>query len=112
LLVKKLKHVNDYLQNTSICRSKVLLDYFGEKQSEDCNICDICISKKADSKSFRKDIRIRLLKSVEKNPIDISTFIASYSKIKEQVILEEINNLISEKLLLKNGKTLKLNEYK
>ena len=110
LLKQKLKHINDYLQNTSICRSKVLLDYFGEKQSEDCNICDICISKKADSKSFRKDIRTKLLQSVQKNPIDISTFIARYSKIKEQVILDEINNLISEELLLKTGKILKSNE--
>ena len=110
LLKQKLKHINDYLLNTSICRSKVLLDYFGEKQSEDCNICDICISKKADSKSFRKDIRTKLLQSVQKNPIDISTFIARYSKIKEQVILDEINNLISEELLLKTGKILKSNE--
>ena len=110
LLKQKLKHVNEYLQNTSICRSKVLLNYFGEKQSEDCNICDICISKKADSKSFRKDIRTKLLQSVQKNPIDISTFIARYSKIKEQVILDEINNLISEELLLKTGKILKSNE--
>lgn len=110
LLKKKLIHINDYLQNTSICRSKVLLDYFGEKQSTDCNICDICISKNADSKSFRKDIRNKLLQSVQKNPIDISTFIARYSKIKEQVILDEINNLISEELLLKTGKILKSNE--
>ena len=110
LLKQKLKHINDYLLNTSICRSKVLLDYFGEKQSEDCNICDICISKKSDSKSFRKDIRTKLLQSVQKNPIDISTFIARYSKIKEQVILDEINNLISEELLLKTGKILKSNE--
>ena len=110
LLKKKLKHVNDYLLNTSICRSKVLLDYFGEQQTEDCNICDICISKKADSKQFRKKIRTKLLENVQKNPIDISTFIARYSKIKEQVILDEINNLISEELLLKNGKILKPNE--
>ena len=110
LLKQRIKHINEYIQNTRICRSKVLLDYFGEKQSEDCNICDICISKKADSKSFRKDIRNKLLQSVQKNPIDISTFIARYSKIKEQVILDEINNLISEELLLKTGKILKLNE--
>ena len=110
LLKNKLKHINEYIQNTSICRSKVLLDYFGEKHSEDCNICDICISKKADSKSFRKDIRTKLLQTVQKNPVDISTFIDRYSKIKKQVILDEINNLISEELLLQTGKILKSNE--
>lgn len=110
LLIQKLKYINDYLLNTNICRSVFLLDYFGEKQTEDCNICDICISKKANSKSFRKDIRTKLLEYVQKNPIDISSFTARYSKIKEQVILDEINNLVSEELLLKTGKILKLNE--
>ena len=63
-----------------------------------------------DSKSFRKDIRTKLLQSVQKNPIDISTFIGRYSKIKEQVILDEMNNLVLEELLIKTGKILKPNE--
>lgn len=35
-----------YTENKSICRSKYLLQYFDEKQTKDCGICDICLNKK------------------------------------------------------------------
>jgi ATP-dependent DNA helicase RecQ len=88
----------------------MLLDYFGEQQTEDCGICDLCISNNTGTNEFRKTIREELLNSLKKNPIDISTFVAGYSKIKEHVILEEINGLLLEETLIKEGKTLKLNE--
>jgi len=110
LLVNKLQSMNDYLSNTSYCRSRILLNYFGEQQTEDCGICDLCISKNTDTNEFRKTIREELLNRLKENPIDISTFIAGYSKIKEPVILEEINELLSEETLIKEGKTLKINE--
>ena len=110
LLVNKLQSMNDYLSNTSYCRSRILLNYFGEQKTEDCGICDLCISKNTDTNEFRKTIREELLNRLKENPIDISTFIAGYSKIKEPVILEEINELLSEETLIKEGKTLKINE--
>jgi len=110
LLVNKLQSMNDYLSNTRYCRSRILLDYFGEQQTEDCGICDLCISKNTDTNEFRKTIREELLNRLKENPVDISTFIAGYSKIKEPVILEEINELLSEETLIKEGKTLKINE--
>ena len=66
--------------------------------------------KKQTQKVLEKTLEPNFYKVYKKNPIDISTFIARYSKIKEQVILDEINNLISEELLLKTGKILKSNE--
>ncbi len=35
-----------YATNTSVCRSRVLLQYFGENSSDDCGQCDICINRK------------------------------------------------------------------
>ena len=33
-----------YASNTSECRSKILLEYFGEKRPPRCGICDVCMS--------------------------------------------------------------------
>ncbi len=110
VLEKKLQNMAEYLVNKTHCRSSVLLNYFGEEQSEDCGICDLCIEKNSDTETFRKSIRKELLKNVKENPMDISIFIAKYSKIKEAIIFEEINQLLSEELIFKQGKTLTINE--
>jgi len=109
LLLNKLESMAEYLFNKKYCRSIMLLDYFGEKESEDCGICDLCIEKKSNTESFRKTIREELLKNVKENPIDISNFISKYSKIKELIIFEEINDLLSEELISKQGQILKIN---
>ena len=36
----------NYFTTTYICRSKMLLDYFGESNSQNCGKCDVCQSKK------------------------------------------------------------------
>ena len=42
----KLNAISEYVTNKSKCRSSILLNFFGEKTSESCGVCDICIIKK------------------------------------------------------------------
>ncbi len=38
-----------YVSTDNQCRSRQLLRYFGEKSSEDCGQCDVCLARKKDS---------------------------------------------------------------
>lgn len=42
---EKLNAVLKFVSNTEVCRNRFLLPYFGEPDSEDCGICDICLTK-------------------------------------------------------------------
>lgn len=42
----KLAYMNQYLTNKQECRSKFMVNYFGEKDADDCGYCDICLEKK------------------------------------------------------------------
>ncbi|MBP1677747.1 MAG: ATP-dependent helicase RecQ [Bacteroidetes bacterium] len=44
--VDRIKSVLDYAQEENICRSRILLAYFGEKDSAPCGKCDICLKNK------------------------------------------------------------------
>lgn len=43
--VKRIQSMLQYAQSTTICRSRLLLAYFGEKKSDPCGHCDVCLSK-------------------------------------------------------------------
>lgn len=47
----RLKAVINYATSDSKCRSRLLLEYFGEKDSEECRRCDVCVAKRAQGKS-------------------------------------------------------------
>ncbi|MCF6365796.1 MAG: DNA helicase RecQ [Bacteroidales bacterium] len=47
---------------TSVCRPKILLNYFGEKLEEDCNNCDNCLNPK--TKFEGKEYMVKALKAI------------------------------------------------
>ena len=36
-----------YMRNDKVCRSRQLVHYFGEEESTDCGICDVCAGRKS-----------------------------------------------------------------
>ena len=46
---KKLNSISSYILNKSLCRSSMLLEYFGEITDKDCGVCDVCVIKKRNS---------------------------------------------------------------
>lgn len=41
----RMKRVIDYINEDRICRSRMLISYFGEKDASDCGCCDVCLAK-------------------------------------------------------------------
>jgi len=42
---KQFDAIIDYITTTDRCKSRIILDYFDEKESTDCGICSYCITK-------------------------------------------------------------------
>lgn len=58
LKVSQLQSVIGYVKDKNTCKSRLLLDYFGEKNTSDCGICSYCMAKdkKPDTLSMTKQI--------------------------------------------------------
>ena len=110
LLASKLTRMNDYLTNKEVCRSIVLLDYFDEKDTKDCGICDVCITKQSNSTDFRIAFKEGLVKRLKDKSILLTTLLKEHSKLEEEVIIEELKKLLQENIICKEDGKIKLNE--
>ncbi|MGM8361204.1 RecQ family ATP-dependent DNA helicase [Flavobacterium sp. ARAG 55.4] len=64
---EQLESVLNYTRENAICKSKLILSYFGEEKSSNCGICSYCISQKTstDSKIPLSDQILVLLKTAD-----------------------------------------------
>jgi ATP-dependent DNA helicase RecQ len=106
---EKLKSVLNYINEKKVCKSTLILNYFGEKTNDDCGICSYCITKKSrttDIARLSKKI-IALLKTEELNSRDIE----NRTKNAPKDVIFAIQQLLeNESIIVKsnNKYTLKL----
>ncbi|MBQ3207280.1 MAG: RecQ family ATP-dependent DNA helicase [Bacteroidales bacterium] len=46
--LERMQKMVDYVNEEDVCRSSFLLEYFGQKEAEDCGTCDICRDQKTE----------------------------------------------------------------
>ena len=96
----KIEALLAYVQNDKVCRSKQILSYFGEENTDVCGICSVCMPKekyvkKELIKSIYNDI-VALLKQNEEN----SRSIIAKLPYQEKAILKVIDLMLQKELLI------------
>lgn len=91
---KRIKAITEYCTSDSSCRSRMLLEYFGEKGSRYCQSCDVCLRHSAAGIRHGE-----LQNTIE----DIYSFIKSNGKVSLQQL--------SSKLCPQNDKTREAIQY-
>jgi ATP-dependent DNA helicase RecQ len=94
LKTEQLKSVLHYIKEEKTCKSKLLLEYFGETIKKDCGVCSYCISKKknkTDTSSLSDKI-IGLLKIQEMSSRDIQKL----TKYPKDDIIFTLQNLLED----------------
>ena len=97
---EQLTSVLNYINEDTVCKSKLILNYFGEYTNEDCGICSYCVTKrnkKTDLVYLSKEI-LRIITNEELNSREIQNRI----NIKSDDIIFVLQQLLEkEKILLK-----------
>lgn len=88
-----------YINNDSICKSKQLLAYFGETDTDNCGICSVCISSKIpDEKTDEKKSLSRIISVLEEKPLS-SRQIVLKTNLNEDQVQSLIRILLEEKTI-------------
>ncbi|MBB4806331.1 ATP-dependent DNA helicase RecQ [Chryseobacterium defluvii] len=99
--IQKWEEMKFYIENNDYCKMKLILAYFGEKNSKNCGQCSVC--EKNKQSIFGQNISSRIIDLLAKNPATIEELSVQLSYHPKENILE---NLI---FLLDSGKVRMLN---
>ena len=93
-LSQKINSVINYAESTSICRSKFLLEYFGQGYAPECGQCDICKEAESEglSKAEFKEIYTEIGDILGKESLSVDEIIKE-SKHSEENVMEVIRFL-------------------
>ena len=88
-----------YAENDGECRSRQLLRYFGETQSCDCGVCDVCIAKKKTSRNRLDDEIIDILAA---SPLTIKQLSQRLPKMAKDELISTVRRLLDRGVLQTN----------
>ncbi len=93
-LKKRIGAVTDFVESDHICRSKLLLNYFGEKSTTECGHCDVC--RKKDNQSDKGSLTKRIVQFLKEQREASVTEISKEFRIKEASLAESLRELVDE----------------
>ena len=102
---EKLDKITNYIIDKDSCRSRLLLHYFGETQSNKCGKCDYCINEKIKKikETEYKEITNKLEKFLKDKELTIEEICVLIPNYNEQKIISIIQYLFDNDRVRKFG---------
>ena len=94
----RIKAMEEYVTTENICRSRMLLRYFGEKNEPNCGQCDVCLSKRATdnlSEKSYEEVKRQILNLLSHSPLTPAET-ADQIKAEKEDIGQVIRYLLDE----------------
>ncbi|EJL73876.1 RecQ family ATP-dependent DNA helicase [Chryseobacterium populi] len=106
--IQKWEEMKFYIENNDYCKMKLILSYFGEKNSKNCGQCSVCEKNKRSI--FGKNVSAQIIKLLTKKPATIEELSVQLSYQSKESILENLIFLLdSGKIKMLNFRTYALN---
>lgn len=94
----RIKAMEEYVTTENVCRSRMLLHYFGEKNEHNCGQCDVCLSNRASndlSEKSYEELKRQILELLGQSPLTPAE-IADKIKAEKKDIGQVIRYLLDE----------------
>ncbi len=103
-MTQRIEAVLNYAENGQKCRSQLLLEYFGEKDSPLCGQCDFCRKKHESSLSHSEfeNLRKMLIVILQDENLDLKQISHKLHK-REDKIITALRYLVEKKEILRDG---------
>ena len=101
---EKIEAAIRYAESTQICRSRMLLEYFGDTSANNCGQCDICLKNRKNSVSVKSfgEIKEEILGLFDVKPMKLVNLVDELH-YEENYILHVLQWLLDNNSIYKNS---------
>lgn len=96
--IERIRAITRYINENTVCRSRIIGSYFGDKTLADCGICDNCLKQRSVtlSKEEFENINERIINSIKDQSVHSKKLLEDLRGIKKEKAWKVINFLQSE----------------
>ncbi len=95
----RIDSVINYMTENTICRSRLLLSYFDERDTKDCHYCDVCVEKNKERQKTEEPIKKEIIALLNQQPKTFEGIINMLQKYNAKDLSDIINRLIDDEFL-------------
>ncbi len=108
LFTERVNGIHAFATLSTGCRSAYINRYFGDKDENECGVCDNCLARKRKESSPETSplLREKILALLNDTPVPLSSVLKAYSHIGKEKIWEVLDHLQSEELIRINERQM------
>ena len=96
---KRISAMLDYVSSDTVCRSRMLLHYFGEKNEHNCGQCDTCINlknKKPSGHLSEKELSEKILQALSDKTTKLQPLWTEQIADDKNMLIDVLHGLLDE----------------
>jgi ATP-dependent DNA helicase RecQ len=108
--LQRIKGIEGYLNNETLCRSVLIANYFNDKDLGNCGVCDICIQNKntpIDTHSFTA-LKSIIIESLQQNALSLTALLNILNEWEKEKVIRVINYLEEEEIIEADKQLIRL----
>lgn len=95
--LRRINAILNYAEKDDRCRSRILLDYFGETKSDDCGHCDVCVERRKEKRSLEEVCHMIETMMADGHPRQVDEFCSD--RFSKEKVAEALQYLTDEEIL-------------
>jgi len=111
LFQKRIESIISYAKQSDECRSKILIDYFGQQAKGECGICDVCLKKRnlGSLKQCTNEVSGRIISLLEGNGGEMKIYhLETLAGDEYTFYLKVLREMIDNGQVINNGELIRI----
>ena len=98
----------EYVTSEDRCRSQIIENYFGDKESKECGVCDVCLRKRRSAESEGPVVE-QIMSLLAVSELDVKEIVGALNVAPERVVAIIDKMVAAEKISMSKYGKLKIN---